>query len=330
MRLWEQDFGEWGGSGLFRSRLILARFSNSDLATHLVRRTEKVSPIFVCGFNRALTDLAGQGGRIAVIAHAGVVRAGLAHALGGDPGCACLSGGPRFRSRGSSRRVVGEMVGGLRQSGRVMKTLHIAGHFGEWMQGRIGPDGPVAAYHTATARRLASGFGIAPAPQGLRLHGVGLSAQQVRRFLAPASAELARRGRGCARRRNSALAPVFSTARLVGAGAAGRGGRARHMIWRALASHSRGASDPLAFAAPSRLLWGSRNGTPLAEMPGLPRYEILGGFLGGPRWTDPQDQSFPDISDLIGPWRQARNLRDIAALASQSATRCQAMRGPRQ
>ncbi|KEO60726.1 hypothetical protein [Thioclava indica] len=206
-----------------------------------------------------------------------------------------------------------------------MKTLHIAGHFGEWMQGRIGPDGPVALI-TLPCEALGVRLWHRPAPQGLRLHGVGLSAQQVRRFLAPLGLRL----RGVVGMRATAKLGAgtgISTARLVGLAQLAGWQGAPHDLARACVTFE-GASDPLAFAAPSRLLWGSRNGTPLAEMPGLPRYEILGGFLGGPSWTDPQDQNFPDISDLIWPWRQTRNLRDIAALASQSAARCQAMRGP--
>ncbi|MDO6732090.1 propanediol utilization protein [Marinovum sp. 2_MG-2023] len=206
-----------------------------------------------------------------------------------------------------------------------MTDLCVAGHFGEWMQGRIGCDGPVALV-TLPCPALGVRLWHYPAAQGLRLYGVGLTAQQVRRFLTPLGLRL----RGTIRMR--ALAQLgfgtgVSSARLV-ALAQLAGWRGRPLDLARACVRFEGASDPLAFAAPSRLLWASRVGDCLADLPGQPRYEILGGFWGGARWTEPQDQAFPDISDLIAPWRQARNLPDIAALASESAARCQAMRGP--
>lgn len=41
-----------------------------------------------------------------------------------------------------------------------------------------------------------------------------------------------------------------------------------------------GASDPLMFADPARILWASRQGRILRSLPPLPRIEVLGGFLG--------------------------------------------------
>ncbi|KEO60727.1 histidine phosphatase family protein [Thioclava indica] len=83
MRLWEQDFGEWEGVA-YCDLPDLGPLSNSDLATHRPPRGESFADLCL-RVRPALTDLAGQGGRIAVIAHAGVVRAGLAHALGSIP-----------------------------------------------------------------------------------------------------------------------------------------------------------------------------------------------------------------------------------------------------
>lgn len=206
-----------------------------------------------------------------------------------------------------------------------MTELHVAGHFGEWMQGRIGPDGPVALI-TLPCAALDVSLWHRPAPQGLRLHAVGLSAQEARHFLATLGLRL-RGVVGMRARSKLGFGTGVSSARLVALARLAGWQGTPHDLARACVAFE-GASDPLAFDAPSRLLWASRLGVQLAELPALPRYEILGGFLGGPTWTDPQDQAFPDIADLIAPWMQARNLRDVAMLASESAARCQAMRGP--
>ena len=89
-----------------------------------------------------------------------------------------------------------------------------------------------------------------------------------------------------------------------------------------------GASDPLWRPAPERVLWASRQGGALADMPALPRYQIIGGLWGTTQRTDPQDTRFPDISDLVAAWDGARTLFEFAALASESAARCVALRGP--
>lgn len=89
-----------------------------------------------------------------------------------------------------------------------------------------------------------------------------------------------------------------------------------------------GASDPLLFQNPERLLWASRRGVVLADLPALPRFEVLGGFLGPGQRTDPRDADFPDISDLVAEWPGA-DLGQMARLASISARRTLALRGPK-
>ncbi|WP_461307836.1 propanediol utilization protein, partial [Albidovulum sp.] len=92
-----------------------------------------------------------------------------------------------------------------------------------------------------------------------------------------------------------------------------------------------GASDPLMFDRPDRLLWASREARIIAELPPVPRFEIVGGFCGPHRRTDPADTAFPDIADLIAPWRRAAAAGDaaeLAAIAAQSARRTLALRGP--
>lgn len=89
-----------------------------------------------------------------------------------------------------------------------------------------------------------------------------------------------------------------------------------------------GATDPLMFPAAHRMLWASRHATPLAALPALPAFEVIGGFLGTPVRTRPQDQNFPDIADLIPAWRAAAgDLPALAGLATTSARRTLALRG---
>lgn len=79
-RLWEQDFGAWEGLA-FDALPDLGTLSLSELAVH--QPPEGESFVDVCArVEPVLRDLATREGRIAVVAHAGVVRAGLALALG--------------------------------------------------------------------------------------------------------------------------------------------------------------------------------------------------------------------------------------------------------
>lgn len=79
-RLWEQDFGDWEGVP-FAELPDLGSLSGADLARHKPPGGESFADL--CGrVTPALQELAGRGGRIAVMAHAGVVRAALAVALG--------------------------------------------------------------------------------------------------------------------------------------------------------------------------------------------------------------------------------------------------------
>ncbi|MEZ5797565.1 MAG: propanediol utilization protein [Paracoccaceae bacterium] len=201
-------------------------------------------------------------------------------------------------------------------------------HFGEWVQGRLGPEGPVAlitllprgAGMTARMRpaaavgcRFAGGRGAIPLPR-------------LRRFLADLG--LPHRGRFL-------LSPRFvpgsgtgmSTAALLAVAAlAGFRGPVEVLVRACLAAE--GASDPLMHAAPDCLLWASRLGRVLRPMPPPPRAQLLAGFWGPPLPTRATDSAYADISDLAEEWARAPGLAACAALASESARRCQARRGP--
>ena len=77
------------------------------------------------------------------MAHAGTVRAALALALG-DPAAALgfeVAPLSRHAPADPARR---RLLGRLRQLPRGMSgEARVAGHFGEWLQGRLGPGGPV-------------------------------------------------------------------------------------------------------------------------------------------------------------------------------------------
>nr|WP_232843811.1 propanediol utilization protein [Rhodobacter amnigenus] len=89
-----------------------------------------------------------------------------------------------------------------------------------------------------------------------------------------------------------------------------------------------GASDPLMFRNPGRLLWAPRLGRELAALPPQPRAHLLAGFWGPPRPTQAADQNYDDVSDLVARWQAGGPLATRAALASESARRCIARRGP--
>ena len=78
--LWEQDFGDWEGIA-FGDLPDLGNLSGAVLAEHRPPGGESFAD--VCArVGPALAALADHGGRVAIVAHAGTVRAALALALG--------------------------------------------------------------------------------------------------------------------------------------------------------------------------------------------------------------------------------------------------------
>lgn len=206
-----------------------------------------------------------------------------------------------------------------------MPFVQVAGHFGEWLQGRLGPQGSVVLLTMPCDKVGVTGWHRSGG-LGLRVAGAGMALPVVRRFLDDLGPGL----QGRVRLRSKVaqgLGTGVSTARLVAlARLAGWNGPAEALARACVACE--GASDPLMFDAPERLLWASRSGLAVMQMPALPRYEVLGGFWGGPRPTDPRDSAFPDIIDLVADWAQASDLAGFAALASESAARTLRLRGP--
>jgi hypothetical protein len=200
----------------------------------------------------------------------------------------------------------------------------VAGHFGEWLQGRAGPDGEVALVTLACAAR-----GVSVRWEGAKNLSVAdasgiLDSDRAAAFLAAAG--LPPFGRIDV---SPDLPPGggagMSTAALVALG--GAAGAARDRIAVACLA-AEGAVDPLMLDAPDAVLWAPRSARVLAGMPPPPRADIVGGFWGPPERTDPADTRFPVVDDLIAAWSRGPDLREAAHLSSLSADRCTALRGP--
>jgi len=89
-----------------------------------------------------------------------------------------------------------------------------------------------------------------------------------------------------------------------------------------------GAVDPLMHPTPDRVLWSPRQAETLGPLPMPPIAGILGGLWGPPVRTDPLDKHFPCVDDLIAAWTSGPDLPEAARLASLSAERTTALRGP--
>ncbi|TRD22699.1 biphenyl 2,3-dioxygenase [Palleronia caenipelagi] len=119
----------------------------------------------------------------------------------------------------------------------------------------------------------------------------------------------------------------ISTAALVALGRAA-GGIEPEVLARACLA-AEGATDPLMYPHPDRLLWAPREARVLRDLPPPPQALIVGGTFGAGEYTDAQDLRFPDVSDLVARWPGAcGDLAILAQLSSLSASRTTALRGP--
>lgn len=210
-------------------------------------------------------------------------------------------------------------------SGVTPGFARVAGHFGELVQGRLGPDGPVVLV-TLPCPVLSATVRLVPGGRGLHQpNGQVLAWEQARRFLRALGVEEGARavlrlnmppGGGA----GASTAGLVALARAFGAPE----GRIA-----AACLAAEGASDPLMLPDPGGVLWASRLGRVVQQFCPLPPMEVLGGFWGCPQRTDPADNAFPDITALVQDWRAASgDLPRLAALASHSARMTLALRGP--
>ncbi|MGC8201806.1 hypothetical protein ACP2AV_03775 [Aliiroseovarius sp. PTFE2010] len=200
-----------------------------------------------------------------------------------------------------------------------MNCATVTAHFGEWVQGRLGPNGPVVLVTMVCPKLHVSAPGAVAAP---------FTADVLNRFAAQLG--LGALPAGITRNFPLGIGAGASTAALVAmARAAGYDGPPEQLARACLCAEK--ASDPLMFPNPDRLLWASRQGRVVRAMAGPPRAAILGGLWGNPVQTDAEDEAFDDVSDLVEDWAQAAAHGDLArlgAVASESARRCSARRGP--
>ncbi len=212
-------------------------------------------------------------------------------------------------------------------------SVSVAGHFGEFLQGRLGADGPVVLVTlpcpdavTQVTWRPGPGF-------GLYQHGVPVLSREDVRWLFRLL--VGQRPSGIFRVR-SGMPPGGG----AGASTAARLGLIRAMaeplggLWpeieAILCVAMEGASDPLMHERPERMLWASRLGQVVERLPALPAFEVVGGFDGPGRRTDAGDAEFADVSDLVARWMAAcGDRREIAEIASASAMRNHMVRGGR-
>lgn len=210
----------------------------------------------------------------------------------------------------------------------------VSGHFGELLQGRLGPDGPLALV-TLPAPALAVTAELRPGP--FRLHCAGgrfllrAQAAALHRAVAggPPRGRLLMRsdmppggGAGSSTAALLAAAAVYAAARGLPPGPPERLAQ--------LCLGIEGATDPLMHPEPGRLLWAPREARVLGLLPPLPSFDVVGGFLGPGQRTDPGDLDFADVADLAAAWAPAAARGDraaLAGLATELARRNVARRG---
>lgn len=202
----------------------------------------------------------------------------------------------------------------------------VAGHFGEWVQGHVGGDvgGHVALVTLCCPTHgVRAGWRAAP----------DLALYDPQALLGHDRARAILMALGLAPRGAITIMPDLppgggagmSTAGLVALARAA--GAAEQAIAPACLAVE-GAVDPLMLALPDSVLWAPRAARAVMDLPRPPAAEIVGGFWGDPVVTDPADTVFPAVDDLVAEWARGPDLAAAARLASLSAARTTALRGP--
>lgn len=212
----------------------------------------------------------------------------------------------------------------------VTNRARINGHFGEWLQGRMGPEGPVVLVSLPCPEFWCE---VQARPQ----HGLGLSPDHpilTKRRVSEILDTL-----GISHNLSITISGNIPFGAGLGASTASLVALIKAVADEAQSADSisqvclttEGATDPLMHEDFDSFLWSSREGRVVQYMQTPPTFEVIGGLWGETEKTDPKDACFPDISDLIQPWKRAvraGSLVDVARIASVSAWRTTALRGP--
>ncbi len=215
-------------------------------------------------------------------------------------------------------------------TGNILETrmARASGHFGEWLQGKLGPKGPIAlvsvqcpdvwvqvAWSSSDELHYDNPLpALSPERAKALLDALGLPNKGT--IIGRSNIE-AGAGLGASTASLLALAKATSQTDLN-----------TEELANALVSVE-GASDPLMFPDFDRLLWASREARIVSHFPAPPQFEVLGGCWGTPALTDPADRVFPEIGDLIENWKRAVTRSDhnlVASLATESFRRTTSMR----
>lgn len=207
------------------------------------------------------------------------------------------------------------------------KHARVSCHFGEWLQGRLGSDGPVVLITLACpslevrATREPKGAFFINGNSGLS-HGVAA------RFFAALKVALPMGRFDVVSDVDPGSGVGVSTASLlVLAAAAGIKASAEELATAALVAE--GAVDPLMMPGPDQILWASRSARVVRPVAALPEFDVVGGFWGAPERTNAADDGFPNVADLVAEWDTSKgDASALACIASASADRTTALRGP--
>lgn len=192
----------------------------------------------------------------------------------------------------------------------------VPGHFGELVQGRLGPEGPVALV-TLGCPALVSRARFRP---GGPLEITGAETGKVRRAV---EALIARHAPGTGGRLDldrptppgagagSSTADILGALRAV---AAAIGTVLTPDEEAQLCLAAEGAVDPLMHG--SDVIFASRRAEVVEVLAPLPRLVVVGGFAGPGRATDPADADFPDMTAAFEMLRAAAGAGDAAGIAA--------------
>lgn len=205
-------------------------------------------------------------------------------------------------------------------------TARVPGHFGELVQGRLGPCGPVALV-TLPCPVLVSEARFSPAWGPLEVATadsakIAAAAGRVLRLVAPEGwggrleiGRASKPGSGA----GSSTAEVLATIRAV-AGAFGRGFGPDEEA--ALCLAAEGAVDPLMHAG--TVLFASREARVVRRLGDLPAARVVGGFAGPGAATNPADDGFPDMAPVFAGLAEAIAAGDAAAMADAARVSAEA------